>query len=352
MIEHASSATAFGEEHLKLCCQVQKIFIASAELKNLLENVQIVTGEVKQFRSEKPVHLKDYVMHKWESQKNAMETQSKLPLSIDYALAQLTHDVSKKYSHGIRSKAIGLYGKVSSPEHILYQYIQLDLSDVLVNFTCCIEGHDVDLELYVQYVATTKLKLRSLRRKDGTYYKIGKLLYQPGRRIAESEDLLKPAGPDDLKELFQKMDVERNALVNAFLNYMEKYCSEEITGLLNGFSLLSLQKLQRQAKTEEQLWDFFEEEEDILCDFFYKDLSIRPTAWDGITYSQPTLGSPSQLRNEIFDHKLFMFKNYMGRKNPATREEWKTRDALTDLLSLPRDQTPKHMLPESSIIQS
>ena len=61
--EHTSSATAFGEEHLKLCCQVQEIFIASAELQNLLENAQIVTGEVKQFRSEKSVHLKDYVMH-------------------------------------------------------------------------------------------------------------------------------------------------------------------------------------------------------------------------------------------------------------------------------------------------
>ena len=41
----------------------------------------------------------------------------------------------------------------------------------------------------------------------------------------------------------------------------------------------------------------------------------------------------------------------MGIKNPATGEEWKTRDALIDLLSLPRDQTPKHMLPESSIIR-
>ena len=42
----------------------------------------------------------------------------------------------------------------------------------------------------------------------------------------------------------------------------------------------------------------------------------------------------------------------MGRKNPATGEEGKTRDALIDLLSLPRDQTPKHMLPESSIIRT
>ena len=83
---------------------------------------------------------------------------------------------------------------------------------MIVNFTRCIEGHDVDLELYVQYVAATKLKLRSLRRKDGTYYKIGKLLYQAGRRIAESEDLPKPAGPNELKELFQRMDVERNTL--------------------------------------------------------------------------------------------------------------------------------------------
>ena len=58
--------------------------------------------EVKQFGTEKPVHLRDHVMHKWESQKDALEIQSKLPLSIDYALAQLTHDVSKKYSHGIR----------------------------------------------------------------------------------------------------------------------------------------------------------------------------------------------------------------------------------------------------------
>ena len=104
------------------------------------------------------------------------------------------------------------WDQISSPEHILYQHIQLDISDVIVNFTRCIEGHDVDLELYVQYVAATKLKLRSLRRKDGTYYKIGKLLYQPGRRIAESEDLPKPAGPNELKELFQRMDVERNTL--------------------------------------------------------------------------------------------------------------------------------------------
>ena len=142
------------------------------------------------------MHLKDYVMHKWESQKDALETQSKPTLSIDYALAQLTHDVSKKYSHGIRSKTLGLYGKVSSSEHILYEHIQLDISDVMVNFTRCIEGQDVDLELYVQYVAATKLKLGSLRRKRGTYYKIGKLLYQPGGRTAESEDLPKPAGPE------------------------------------------------------------------------------------------------------------------------------------------------------------
>ena len=47
-----------------------------------------------------------------------------------------------------------------------------------------------------------------------------------------------------------------------------------------------------------------------------------------------------------------MFKNYMGRKNPATGEEWKTRDSLIDLLLLRRDQTPKHMLPESSIIRT
>ena len=134
---------------------------------------------------------------------------------------------------------------------------------------------------------------------------------------------------------------------------MEKSHPEEITGLLNGFSLLSLQKLQRQAKTEEQLGDCLDEEEDTLCDFFCKDLSFGPTASDGITYSlQPALGSPSQLRNEIFDHKVFMFKNYMSRKNPATGEEWKTRGALIDLLSLPRDQTPKHMLPESSIIRT
>ena len=84
-------------------------------------------------------------------------TQPKLPLSIDYASAQLTHDVSKKYSLGIKRKHLS-FTVVSSSEHIPYQHIELDISDVMVNFIR-IEGHDVDLELYVQYVAATKLKL-------------------------------------------------------------------------------------------------------------------------------------------------------------------------------------------------
>ena len=92
VVEHATKATRFGERHLKTSSQVQESFTASAELQKILCNAQEVTAEAMQFRGNQPLHLKDFIMHKWESLKDALDAQVKIPLSVIHAIAQRKHD--------------------------------------------------------------------------------------------------------------------------------------------------------------------------------------------------------------------------------------------------------------------
>ena len=120
-------------------------------------------------------------MHKWENLKDALDAQVKIPLSILFAVAQLKHEAENvKVKQNIRDKAMGIYGKLRNPGYILYQHLQPEIADILVDFIRCVEGCDVDLAMYLHYIETTKLKLKSLKRCDGTYYRIGKSLFLPG----------------------------------------------------------------------------------------------------------------------------------------------------------------------------
>ena len=236
VVEHASKTTDFGKRHLTTSAQVQKLFTASAELPKILRDTQETTGETTQFRSKKPIHLKDFIMHKWESLKDALDAQVKIPLSIVYAVAQLKHDAERgRVKQNIRDKAMGIYNKLRDPAYVLYQHMQLDIADIMVDFIRCVEGCDVDLAMYLHYVELTKLKLKSLKRQEGVYYKIGKSHFLPGGKLAEDNDFPQPKG--DLKEFFQDMDVHKNAVVQAFLDYMEECHPSDVAENLKGFLL-------------------------------------------------------------------------------------------------------------------
>ena len=75
------------------------------------------------------------MMHKWESLKDALDAQVKIPLSILFAVAQLKHEAENvKVKQNIQDKAMGIYGKLRDPGYILYQHIQLNITDILVDF--------------------------------------------------------------------------------------------------------------------------------------------------------------------------------------------------------------------------
>ena len=85
----------------------------------------------------------------------------------------LSESMMLKLSGNIRDKAMGIYRKLRDPEYVLCQHIQLDIADIMVDFIRCVEGCDVDLAMYLHDGESTKLKLKSLMRRDGVYYKIG-----------------------------------------------------------------------------------------------------------------------------------------------------------------------------------
>ena len=81
------------------------------------------------------------------------------------------------------------------------------------------------------------------------------------------------------------------------------------------------------------------------------EVSFGSTKWDGKDYSQGVLGDESQLRKEILEHKLFVYKRFVQKSNPSTGKLWKTQDAILHVLTLPDGQRPSYLTPESSIVQ-
>ena len=289
-------------------------------------------------------------MHKWESLKDALDAQVKIPLSIIYAVTQLKHDAERgRVKQNICDKAMGIYNKLRGPAYVLYQHMQLDIADIMVDFIRCVEGCDVDLAMYLHYVELTKLKLKSLKRREGVYYKIGKSHFLPGGKLAEDNDFPQPKG--DMEEFFQGMDVHKNALVQAFLEYMEEYHPSDVAENLKGFLFFDLARLGEEAAKEDQIFECLQEEEDVLVKFAREDISFGPTKWDGQVYSQEALGSEHQLCQEILDHKLFVYKKFVRKINPSTGKVWNTQDAMLHLMSLAQEQQPSYLKPESSVVR-
>ena len=100
-----------------------------------------------------------------EEPQDALDAQGKIPLSIIYAVAQLKHDAERgTVKQNICDKAMGIYNKLHDPAYVPYQHMQFDIADIMIDFIQCVEGCDVDLAMYLHYVESTKLKLKSLKR--------------------------------------------------------------------------------------------------------------------------------------------------------------------------------------------
>ena len=176
-----------------------------------------------------------------------------------------------------------------------------------------------------------------------------KITLPAGGKLAEDNDFPQPKG--DLEEFFQGMDVHKNALVQAFLDYMDEYHPSDVAENLKGFLLFDLARLGEEAAKEDQIFECLQEEEDVLVKFACEDISFRPTKWDGQVYSQQALRSKHQLRKEILDHKLFVYKKFVRKINPSTGKVWNTQDAMLHLLSLPQEQQTSYLKPESSVVR-
>ena len=138
--------------------------------------------------------------------------------------------------------------------------------------------------------------------------------------------------------------------MQAFLDYMEEYHPSDIAENLKGFLLFDLARLGEEAAKEDKIFEFLQEE-DVLVKFACEDISFGPTKWDGQVYSQQALGSEHQLRKEILDHKLFVYKTFVRKINLFTGKVWNTKDAMLHLLSLPQEQQPSYLKPESSAVR-
>ena len=167
--------------------------------------------------------------------------------------------------------------------------------------------------------------------------KLEKSHFLPGGKLGEDNDFSQPKS--GLEEFFQGMDVY-NALVQAFLDYMEEYHPSDVAENLKGFLLFDLARLGEEAAKEDEIFECFPEE-DILVKFACEDISFGPTKWDGQVYSQPALRSEHQLRNEILDHKLFVYKKFVRKLNPSTGKVWNTQD----------EHQPSYLKPESSVVR-